>query len=114
MALQEGQDRVQSMALIHKDLYQHDNLKGVNTKEYLEQLSNNLLESYKLDENVSLHLEIEEILLDVDTMIPLGLMVNELISNALKHAFEKNQNGRVANKLIRKKRQPSPLHKGQW
>lgn len=93
-ALQEGQDRVQSMALIHKDLYQHDNLKGVNTKDYLEQLIDNLLSSYKIGEReIALNLDIQEINLDVDTMIPLGLMINELISNALKHAFGGIENG---------------------
>ena len=109
IALQEGQDRVQSMALIHKDLYQHDNLKGVNTKEYLEQLSNNLVQSYKLVDDVELSLDIEEINLDVDTMIPLGLMVNELISNSLKHGLQKTNNGKLGislreqdNKLILK------------
>lgn len=94
-ALQEGQDRVASMALIHKDLYQHDNLKGVNTKDYLEQLTNSLIDSYKLDQNVELKTDIEEIWLDVDTMIPMGLMVNELISNALKHAFVEVDKGQL-------------------
>lgn len=92
-ALHEGQDRVHSMALIHKDLYQHDNLKGVNAKEYLEQLTQNLLESYNIDDEVILKTDIQEIWLDVDTMIPMGLMVNELISNALKHAFEYRKDG---------------------
>ena len=101
IALKEGQDRVQSMALIHKDLYQHDNLKGVNTKEYLGQLANNLVDSYKLDD-LQLSLDIDEITLDVDTMIPLGLMVNELISNALKHAFSKNEKGHLSLSLKKK------------
>ena len=93
-ALREGQDRVQSMALIHKDLYQHDNLKGVNTKDYLEKLVDNLIDSYSIDdEDIMLELDIESIWLDVDTMIPMGLMVNELISNALKHAFSGQNNG---------------------
>jgi len=93
-ALKEGQDRVHSMALIHKDLYQHDNLKGVNTKDYLEKLIQNLISSYNIsEEKVRLELDIESIWLDVDTMIPLGLMINELVSNALKHAFKVPNNG---------------------
>lgn len=98
-ALQEGQDRVHSMALIHKDLYQHDNLKGVNAKEYLEQLTQNLLESYNIHDEVKLETNIQEIWLDVDTMIPMGLMVNELISNALKHAFTNRTDGIVSISL---------------
>lgn len=93
-ALQAGQNRVQSMALIHKDLYQHDNLKGVNTKDYLEKLLTNLLSSYKINrEKIDLQLDIETIWLDVDTMIPLGLMINELVSNAIKHAFKNKEDG---------------------
>jgi len=82
------------MALIHKDLYQHDNLKGVNTQFYLEQLIENLFNSYKIqEEEVQLELKIEAIWLDVDTMIPLGLMINELLSNAIKHAFLEQHDG---------------------
>ena len=93
-AIREGHDRVQSMALIHKDLYQHDNLKGVNTKDYFEKLIENLFYSYKIqEEEIELQLDIDSMWLDVDTMIPLGLMINELLSNALKHAFEDQSNG---------------------
>jgi len=92
-ALREGQDRVQSMALIHKDLYQHDNLKGVNTKDYIEKLVENLMSSYNIEaSDITLHLNIASLWIDVDTMIPMGLLINELISNALKHAFI-DQNG---------------------
>jgi len=91
------------MALIHKDLYQHDNLKGVNTKDYLMQLTENLLSSYSINENkIRLSTDIEEILLDVDTMIPLGLMINELISNALKHAFTDKDEGELKISLKEK------------
>jgi len=99
-ALQEGQGRVQSMALIHQDLYQHDNLKGVNTKDYFEKLIENLIDTYKTDErNIKLHCNIQPILLDVDTMIPLGLLVNELTSNSLKHAFTNMVSGNISINL---------------
>jgi len=95
-ALKEGQGRVHSMALIHQDLYQHDNLKGVNAKNYFEKLTNTLIETYQTKESsVELRSEIDPILLDVDTMIPLGLIVNELISNALKHAFRHRDSGLI-------------------
>lgn len=87
-ALRQGQDRVRSMALIHQDLYQNINLRGVNAEVYLTKLLENLLRSYKIREDeIKLDIQVEPINLDVDTMIPLGLMMNELISNALKHAF---------------------------
>lgn len=95
-ALKEGQDRVESMALIHRKLYQQDNLKGVNTRDYFEQLCNKLLESYSLtEEGIDLHMDIDEIWLDVDTMIPMGLMVNELFSNNLKHGIPKNRKPKI-------------------
>jgi len=91
-ALKQGQDRVHSMALIHQDLYQGENLIGISTKSYFEQLVDNLIYSYNIEEEeVSLVLDVENITLDVDTMIPLGLVVNELVSNAFKHAFNNNQ-----------------------
>ncbi len=89
-ALQQGQDRVFSMALIHQFLYEGENLIGVNTIDYFEQLADNLSYSYNIDEDVIINLSVEEMKLDVDTMIPLGLIVNELVSNAFKHAFKSN------------------------
>ncbi len=102
-ALKSGLSRVNSMALIHKDLYQHDNLKGVDTKKYLEKLINNLFESYNISEGkIDLEMDIESILLDVDTMIPMGLMINELISNSLKHAFPDEIDGKLKVALYKK------------
>jgi len=93
-ALQQGQDRVHSMALIHEDLYRSENLKGVDTEIYFEQLVDNLFESYNIHEDrVELEMDVEAITLDVDTMIPLGLILNELVSNALKHAFKNDSKG---------------------
>ena len=95
-ALLKGQNRVESMALIHKNLYQHDNLKGVETKDYFGRLVEHLVSSYQAGEKtVELKLDIESLRLDVDTMIPLGLIVNELISNSLKHAFNNQHSGMI-------------------
>lgn len=95
-ALKQGQDRVQSMALIHQDLYQTDNLKGVNTQDYFIQLVDNLFDSYNISEDeIFLKMDVDPLMLDVDTMIPLGLVMNELVSNSLKHAFVKKQGGNI-------------------
>ena len=95
-ALREGQDRVQSMALIHKDLYQRENLTGINIKDYFENLVDNLMESYQIDEgDIHCIMDVDPIWLDVDTMIPMGLLVNELVSNALKHAFKDKETGEI-------------------
>ncbi|MDG2451057.1 MAG: sensor histidine kinase [Saprospiraceae bacterium] len=88
-ALNEGRTRVQSMSLIHQDLYKHDNLKGINIKEYFEKLINSIFETYKIsNEAVEVNYEVQAVVLDVDTAIPLGLILNELITNALKYAFQ--------------------------
>lgn len=95
-ALQQGQNRVHSMALIHQNLYQTDNLTGVNAKEYFTKLVHNLFESYNItDDKISLKLAVDPLMLDVDTMIPLGLVMNELVSNSLKHAFSESRDGLI-------------------
>ncbi|HFC00203.1 MAG TPA: tetratricopeptide repeat protein [Phaeodactylibacter sp.] len=95
-ALKEGQSRVRSMALIHQNLYQDDDLIGVEAKAYIEKLSEGLFHSYKIDhEKIAITSDIENIKLDVNTIIPLGLIINELITNALKYAFEKNEDGNI-------------------
>ena len=91
-ALQEGRTRVQSMSLIHQDLYKKDNLTGIEIKDYFEKLAQNLFDTYNISsQNITIHSSIEELILDVDTVIPLGLIMNELISNALKYAFPDNR-----------------------
>ena len=93
-AIQEGRNRVQSMAIIHQNLYQEDNLTGIQVKDYFEKLTQSLFNSYKVQaDQIELQLDIEAINLDVDTVIPLGLVVNELITNSLKYAFPENQAG---------------------
>ncbi len=99
-ALQEGRNRVKSMAIIHQNLYQKDNLLGVSVKEYIEKLSKSLFNSYNIDpERINLETQIDEINLDVDTVIPLGLILNELLTNALKYAFPNQTKGIVAVSL---------------
>lgn len=99
-AINEGKSRVRSMALIHQDLYNKENLTDISVKDYLEKLTNELFHTYKIDSNkVQLHLDIQDIDLDVDTLVPLGLIINELITNCLKYAFPKNQSGNLNVKL---------------
>lgn len=87
-AINEGRNRVKSMALIHQNLYRDNNLTGVDMKEYIEKLSQSLFTSYNISTNsIKLETDIDELDLDVDTVIPLGLILNELISNSLKYAF---------------------------
>lgn len=95
-AINEGRNRVRSMALIHQNLYQTENLTGVDVHQYLDKLVSELFNSYNIKQNdISLDLSVDNLNLDVDTMIPLGLVINELVSNCLKHAFDKKDNGNI-------------------
>ena len=99
-ALQEGQDRVQSMALIHQDLYQRDDLTSVSVKDYFVKLTEGLFDSYNIHpDNISLQLFVADLDLDVDTVIPIGLIVNELVSNCLKYAFSIGEKGVISVSL---------------
>lgn len=90
----ESAERVQSMAMVHKQLYQSADLASVDFKGYIRSLARNLYFSYAAEpEKVDLQLRIEDISLGVDQAIPCGLIVNELISNALKYAFPKEKEG---------------------
>ncbi|MEL6390066.1 MAG: sensor histidine kinase, partial [Bacteroidota bacterium] len=102
-ALEEGQNRVQSMALIHQNLYQEDNLTGVDMHDYFVKLIRGLFDSYNIRPNqVKLDLHIQDINLDVDSVIPIGLIVNELVSNSLKYAFPTGEEGTIGVSLSMK------------
>lgn len=84
----ESQSRAQSMALIHERLYRSDDMKKINFGEYIETLSNDLYHTYVLDPgHIKLNLDVEDAKIDINTSVPLGLIVNELVSNCMKHAF---------------------------
>lgn len=95
-AVKEGKNRVQSMALIHQNLYSDGNLKGIKAKEYIKTLMESLCHSYNItNDKVRVNTRIDDLNLDVDTMIPLGLVLNELVSNSLKYAFKDGRTGEL-------------------
>ncbi len=99
-AINEGKSRVRSMALIHQDLYNKENLTAIGVKSYLEKLTSELFDTYRVDQDrVQLSLDIQELELDVDTVVPLGLIINELITNSLKYAFPNNKQGMLTVSL---------------
>lgn len=96
----ECQNRIISMALIHEKMYESHDLSNVNIQEYIAELSQNLLRSYRLHKNVELDIDVSVKTLTLDTLIPLGLLLNELISNSLKHAFlDDKEDGVITVKL---------------
>ncbi len=96
-AVKSSESRINAMALIHRKLYTVDQNRTVDIKEYITELIQYLVYSYGYHEkNFKLDLEIKEISIDVDKAIPLGLILNELISNAFKHAYANQPNPRLA------------------
>jgi two-component sensor histidine kinase len=99
-ALQECKNRIESMGLIHRSFYQNKNLGEVNTREYIQNLTRQIVDSYSTEKQpIELETRIQDIYLDMDTLVPLGLIINEMVSNTLKHAFEENESGKLSISL---------------
>ncbi len=94
--LKEGQNRIRSMALIHEKLYQSPDLSTIDFASYLQSLARHLFLFFQIDPaRIRLETELEDIRLDINSAMPCGLLVNELVSNALKHAFPGGRKGVV-------------------
>src|SRR6202008_307216 len=92
--LKECQNRVKSMAFIHESLYQTKNFESVNFSEYVTTLAKNLIHTYSVNtQKIKLILTLDKLFLNLDTSIPCGLIINEIISNSLKYAFPGNRDG---------------------
>ena len=105
-AFRESQDRVISMALIHEELYKGEGTDTLDFSAYLRELAENLFQTYSLtSKNVRLCMDLEEnAFFDMDTAVPLGIIVNELISNSLKYAFTEDQEGEIRIWLCREEK----------
>ncbi|MFY9639234.1 MAG: histidine kinase N-terminal 7TM domain-containing protein [Methanobacterium sp.] len=92
----ESQNRARSMALIHELLYRSTDLKRINFGDYIKTLTNELFRMYVTDpDRIKLNINVEDVMLDINTAIPLGLIVNELVSNSMKHAFPNDRKGKI-------------------
>ncbi len=92
-AITESKNRVMSMSLIHQNLYQQNDITAVNLKAYTEQLCSNILTSYQTNiKPVTLKTSAPNVQVDVDKLVPVGLIINELITNAVKYAFAQQPN----------------------
>jgi len=95
VAMEECQNRVYSMSLIHQRLYQGKNIAAVNMKDYFIDLGKHIKDSFGAQDRIDFTYDMKPIELDIDTAIPLGLIVNELLTNCLKHAFPDKRNGNI-------------------
>ncbi len=86
-SFKEIQNRVRSIALIHEKLYQSKDLSKINFAEYIPQLASDLYRSYEISPFIDLEVYVDDILLDINKALPCGLIINELITNSIKHAF---------------------------
>ncbi len=96
----ESQNRVKSIAFIHETLYQSEDLARIDFAEYVRKLTRSLYHSYVVNaDTITLELAIDEVSLGIDTAIPLGLIINELVSNSIEHAFPNSRRGGIHIKL---------------
>ncbi len=101
-AFRESQDRITAMALIHEKLYGSRDFSSIDFGRYIEDISRHLFNSYIIDtDRISLGIDAGDVFLEIDKAIPCGLIMNELISNALKHAFPEDRKGEITVRLRR-------------
>jgi PAS domain S-box-containing protein len=98
----ESQNRVRSMALIHEKLYRSETASSMDFSEYVDDLARNLMTSYSLrPSKVAIETEVSDVRLGIDTAVPCSLIINELVSNAFKHAFPGERTGRIFVRMRR-------------
>lgn len=94
--LLDGQDRIQTIALLHKTMYQNENFNVVNFNTYIHELITNIKQTNRTKKNILIIQKIENIQFNIDTAIPLSLIINEIITNCYKHAFENKEEGQIS------------------
>jgi len=97
----ESQNRVKSMALIHERLYQTKDFAHINMAEHIKRLASGLFNTYHVDQTVvKLNTNIQDVKFNIETAIPLSLIINELVTNSIKHAFHEGQDGEINIDLV--------------
>lgn len=103
-AMLAGQNRVQSIGIVHQKLYQGDALGTIEMKDYFINLSESILDSFGAESRIQVECAMEKLNVDIDTAVPLGLIVNELLTNTLKYAFPDGRDGKVQISLQKKEK----------
>lgn len=92
---EDSQNRIRSMALIHETLYESENLAHIDLVEYITRLVHELIRSYRAADRIKVSIKVEDVSLGIDAAIPCGLIISELVTNSLKHAFPEGRKGEV-------------------
>jgi PAS domain S-box-containing protein len=102
-SIQDSQSRVRAMALVHERIYRSHNIAEINLREYLNYLTRQIFQFYAIRQDTTgpqhptaIEVSIGDIMTDIDTVIPIGLIINELVTNSLKHAFPPGSNGTIS------------------
>jgi PAS domain S-box-containing protein len=100
-SIKDSQSRVRAMALVHERIYRSPNIAEINFKEYLSYLTKQTVSFYNTQPNlIEITVTMDDIMTDIDTVIPMGLIMNELVSNSLKHAFPDGSKGTISLECI--------------
>ncbi|WP_414569545.1 PAS domain S-box protein [Nostoc sp. CCY 9925] len=98
--LRDSQNRIASIALVHEKLYRSEDLADIDFAQYIPDLTTHLFDSYNVSSSqIQLKIQVDNASLDIETAIPCGLIINELVSNALKYAFVDNRQGEIEVKF---------------
>ena len=100
-SLEKCKQRIFSMAMVHAELYQSDDFSYIDFRSYLNKIIKNMVSSYQLERKIEVDLQIDDIKLDIDRAIPCGLMLNEMITNAIKYAFPPDRCGKITISMKR-------------
>ncbi|MFI5148688.1 MAG: two-component regulator propeller domain-containing protein [Bacteroidia bacterium] len=96
---EECKNRIRAISLIHEKLYNSEDFGRINIKDYIQMLVQNMIETYNIDKSISLSLDLKVEYLNLNTTVPLGLLLNEIISNSFKYAFSDQEKGEIVIRL---------------
>jgi two-component sensor histidine kinase len=99
--MNNSKTRIKSMSLVHESLYEQQDLSKIEFREYIERVVHEIEKSHNVNPNVRVILEVENLHFDLEKAIPLGLIINEALTNAFKHAFDPNHSGQINLSFIK-------------